>query len=310
MSENDGHFLKRFYIYQKERFPFLSHGILIAVFTFSAISYSRICRGLDSFIDPVDYIIGVLITLTFFLLIRLFDEFKDEEEDAQFRTYLPVPRGLISLRELFWVAIVVVLFQLAILLTFFPSMLYLYMICMAYLFLMRVEFFIPTWLKKHQIAYITSHMVIIPLVDIFASGLDWLLDGSRPHYGLLYFFAVSFMNGIVLEFGRKIRTPDSEEEGVLSYTRLYGTKGSVIAWMGILLVTLTAALLASIYANHGSGSIVVLIVCFIVCSIPAALFLIKPTVKKSKWIEHASGIWTIGMYLILGGIPMLKSLIG
>ncbi len=51
-------------------------------------------------------------------------------------------------------------------------------------------------------------MFIIPLIDIYASGLDWFLAGVPPPRGLLFFFAVSYMNGIVLEIGRnKPRSP-------------------------------------------------------------------------------------------------------
>jgi hypothetical protein len=105
-------------------------------------------------------------------------------------------------------------------------MIVLYAVVMGYLLLMRVEFFVPHWLKRHQLMYVVSHMIIIPLIDVYASGLDWFLGGFKAPVGLLFFFAVSFMNGIVLEFGRKIKPPDSEEEGVLSYTKYFGTKKS------------------------------------------------------------------------------------
>ena len=37
------------------------------------------------------------------LQLRLADEFKDFEEDSRYRPYRPVPRGLVSLRDLAWV---------------------------------------------------------------------------------------------------------------------------------------------------------------------------------------------------------------
>ena len=40
-------------------------------------------------------------------------------------------------------------------------------------------------------------------------------------------------------------------------------------------------------------------------SFPAFLFLKKPTPKLAKGIELTSALWTILMYLTLGGIPML-----
>lgn len=200
-------FLSRFWTYQSERFPFLAHGPLIAVFSFSAIAYSRLCRGATGFIDWKIYLAGVFCTVTLFLLVRIFDEHKDAEDDALYRPELPVPRGLISLSELRRVGHVVFVLQLLVITTFFPKMFWFFGIVLAYLCLMGVEFFVPDWLRRHQFWYVTSHMFIIPLVDVFASGLDWYLGGFAPPAGLLFFFLVSYLNGIVLEIGRKIRPP-------------------------------------------------------------------------------------------------------
>ncbi len=308
-SINGSSFLKRFYIYQKERFPLLAHGILIAVFTFSAIAYSRICRGMDGFIPIRTYVIGIFATITLFFLVRVFDEFKDKEEDAKYRKYLPVPRGLISLKELKIIGIIVVIIQLIVIAWFQPSMLSLYFLVLGYMCLMGVEFFVPKWLKKHQIIYITSHMFIIPLVDIYASGLDWLLGGATAPIGLAFFFAVSYMNGIVLEFGRKIRTPENEEEGVVSYTNYFGTQRGVVYWILILGSTLLLAFAASWYAGYGISVFLSLTALFLICALPGFLFLKNHTQKLSKLIEHASGVWTIGMYLSLGGLPMAIDLL-
>ena len=98
--QNTDPFYKRIFQYQKERFPVLGHGVLISAFTFSAVSYSRICRGAEGFIPIKDFLIGIWATITLFMLVRIFDEFKDKEDDAKYRSYLPVPRGLVSLKEL------------------------------------------------------------------------------------------------------------------------------------------------------------------------------------------------------------------
>lgn len=307
-DESQYPFYRRFLIYQKERFPFLGHGLIISVFTFSAVSYSIICRGRESFIDLKDFVIGIFATITLFFLVRVFDEFKDKEDDAKYRQYLPVPRGLITLKELRTVGWIVALIQIAVIGIFQPKMLMLYLIVLAYLLLMGVEFFVPKWLKQRQILYITSHMFIIPLIDIYSSGLDWLLDGSTPHLGLLWFFAVSYMNGLVLEFGRKIRTPESEEEGVVSYTGMYGTRGGVLIWITSLFITLCLAIGVAHYANFGWSAWIILLAIFFICALSGALFIFNATVKKSKMIEYASILWTALMYLSLGGIPMLNEL--
>lgn len=308
-EENNAAFGKRFYLYQKERFPVLAHGLLIAAFSFSAISYSRICRGEQGFVNWPVYFVGILTTITLFLLVRIFDEFKDAEDDAMYRKHLPIPRGLIRFEELKKIAIAIFILQISINLFFFPIMLSMYAVIIIYLLLMTKEFFIAEWLKKHQFWYVTSHMFIIPLIDMYASGLDWLLAGVGAPKGLLFFFAVSYMNGIVLEIGRKIKSPEKEATGVLTYSSMLGSNKAVWLWLAMLFVTLCLSILAAQYAGYGSTALFILGCMFILCSLPAILFVIKKTEKTAKAIELSSAVWTIAMYLSLGGIPMLQKLI-
>lgn len=308
-NENGSSFLNRFYIYQKERFPFLAHGLLVASFSFSAISYSRICRGAAGFVSAKTFLTGIFITISLFLLVRIFDEFKDAEDDAKYRGELAVPRGLISLRELALIGTAIVILQITVNLFFFRQMLIIYFIVIAYLLLMGKEFFVPAWLKKHQFWYVTSHMFIIPLIDMYASGLDWNVAGVHPPKGLLFFFAVSYMNGIVLEIGRKIRIPEKESEGVLTYSFLLGANKAVILWIFILLVTLMLSIAASVFAGYGTVAFIVLGSVFLLCLLPAFFFLKKKSQKISKSIEYASALWTIAMYLTLGGGPMISKLL-
>jgi len=300
-------FIRRFYIYQKERFPFLAHGILISIFTFSAISYSRICRGAENFIDLDIYLLTAFSTVTLFFLLRLSDEFKDREYDAQHRPHLAVPRGVISFSELRIIGAVTFAIQLIVNILYLPQMLGLYAGVIVFLILMFKEFFVGEWLNKHIILYVVSHMFIIPLIDIFASGADWLLAGADAPMGLLFFFVVSFMNGIVLEFGRKIKATENEEHN--TYTTRYGVQKATWIFIISLFITLIFSILAAWFAGYGITGALVLVVVFVVCAIPAFMFLKNQTVKISKTIELASGLWTAAMYLTLGGLPMIYTLI-
>ena len=154
-----------------------------------------------------------------------------------------------------------------------------------------------------------KHRNVITLVDVYARGLDWILEDVSPTKGLLFFFAVSYMNGIVLELGRKIKTPEKESEGVLTYTSMLGPKKAIYLWLAVLFVTLVLSILASQYAGYGEMALVILGSIFILCSLPAFSFLKKPNDKAAKWMEISSGIWTISMYLTLGGVPMLQTLL-
>jgi len=301
-------FITRFYVYQQERFPFLAHGILIATFSFSAISYSRICRGAAGFIDMKNYLATVFITFSLFLLVRIFDEFKDAKDDAMYRSELPVPRGLVNLSELAVVGAFVVVFQIGVHIVFFPAMFGFYALVLGYLLLMGKEFFIAEWLKRHQFWYVVSHMLIIPLIDVYASGVDWFLANAAAPKGLLLFFIVSFMNGVVLEIGRKIRTPEQEKKGVVTYSALLGAEKATWLWLAMLVFTFIWSILASFFAGYGQVAFIVLAVVLVICALPALFFLRKKEAKSAKMIEYASALWTVAMYFTLGAAPMLLHL--
>lgn len=298
-------FARRFVEYQRERFPFLQHGPLIVVFAFSAASYSRICRGVPGFIPIADFIPGALTALYFFLLLRLYDEHKDFEEDSRWRPYRAVPRGLVSLRELRNLGFILTGIVVAVNALLMPRLLPAVAAVLIYTALMGREFFVRDWLKRHPIVYMLSHMLVLPVIDFYTSGLDWINAGSNLPEGLEFFLGVTFLNGVVIEFGRKIRAPQDEEEGVETYSALYGSRRAALIWAGVLVLTCGAAFAAAIRAGEGLPVLVALATILVACALPALLFARAPSTKLSGWIEKASGVWTIGMYLTLGGAPML-----
>src|SRR6266576_2963318 len=88
----------RWWVYQRERFPVVAHGVLIAAFSSSAVSYSALLRGQRPRMASIG--VAFVTCFLFFLQLRIADEFKDFEEDCRWRPYRPVPRGLIRLEEL------------------------------------------------------------------------------------------------------------------------------------------------------------------------------------------------------------------
>lgn len=309
LAQNKLPIWKRLWIYQAERFPLFGHGLMIMAFTFSAVSYSRIGREAEGFISLKDFMIGAFISMSLFLLLRISDEFKDKEDDEKYRSYLPVPRGLVSLKELKVIAVLTIALQFGVLLAYQVEMLPLYLLVLLYLGLMRVEFFVPEWLKQRQLLYVTSHMFIIPLIDIYASGLDWKLGAFDAHLGLAWFFALSYSNGLVLELGRKLRSKEQEEEGVVSYTGLLGRDRAVRIWMLLLFVTMMLTLAAANYAQLDTWLMAVFVLFFIVAMVPALSFLKTKEAKWTKRIEYSSVLWTILMYAGIGALPMIQQLL-
>lgn len=299
--------ITRLYQYQKERFPIAVHGLLITAFSFSAIGYSRQLRGAEGFIPLWAFLLCVYSNLSLFFLLRVADEHKDKEDDARFRSYLPVPRGLISLRELRILGYSLLAVAILLNAIYVPALLPLYLIALGYLLLMRYEFFVAAWLRKNLTPYMLSHMLIIPLADIYASSYDWRLSVLDPGAGLLLFFGVSYCNGIVLEIARKLRAPEAEEAGVDSYTKLWGFRGALFVWLAVLTINCALAI-AALMAAGKNGAVAVLAGFYVLALIPWIRFLQKPSPKRSKLVEAVSLIWALAMYLTIGGVPQLLNL--
>jgi 4-hydroxybenzoate polyprenyltransferase len=297
--------MKRWWVYQRERFPVFAHGLLIAAFSLSAVSFSMLLR--NEIVLPA-FNVGIVAFVTcfiFFLLLRIADEFKDFEDDSKYRPYRPVPRGLVTLRELAWVAAGVVGIQFIVNFWLDTGLLIPLAMTWLYLVLMSFEFFVPVWLKRHPITYMWSHMLIMPLIDFFATACDWIVAGlSLPPDGLYWFLIVSFFNGMVIEIGRKIRAPQDEENGVETYSALWGPKRAIVAWMLVLLLTAGSAYAAARWIGFAMQAGIILIVLLAICGVLAYRFLQVQQTKRAKLIETISGIWTILMYLSLGVIPL------
>ncbi|MCK4608175.1 MAG: hypothetical protein KAT71_01725, partial [Gammaproteobacteria bacterium] len=150
-------YISRLWQYQKERFPLAQHGPLIAIFAFSSASYSRMCRGDSGFISIWYFVIGALTAMLLFALLRISDEYKDFDDDSKYRPYRAVPRGLVSLTELGWLGVGILIFLIAINAIVMPRMLIPFFIVIIFMSLMGKEFFISRWLKRHPLTYMASH---------------------------------------------------------------------------------------------------------------------------------------------------------
>jgi len=297
--------MNRWIVYQRERFPLAGHGPLVAAFSTSAVCYSALARS-----SPAPALSSLLVafvtSLLFFLQLRIADEFKDFEDDSRHRPYRPVPRGLVTLRELAWIGAAAALVQLALALALDPSIVWMLVMAWVYLALMTKEFFAARWLKSHPVIYMTSHMVILPIVDLYATATDWWVAGLRtPPTSLFWFLVVSYLNGLVVEIGRKTRVPADEEPGVETYSALWGTRGAARAWTFAVLLTAAAAYRAAAGIGTERWMLVLLVVLVALCGAAAWRVTHSTAQGSGRSIELMSGVWTVLMYLGLGAAPLV-----
>lgn len=294
----------RWWIYQQERFPVLANGVLIAVFSFSAVAYSAL--GRSEFPSLRAILVAFGTTFLFFLQLRIADEFKDYEEDCRFRSYRPVPRGLVTLRELLILGIVSGAVQLGLSLWLGGLGLLIFLgVAWLYLGLMSQEFFVRHWLKEHPLIYMWSHMVIMPLIYLYATACDWLVASAGPPQALYWFLLVSFFNGMVIEIGRKIRAPKDEEEGVETYSYLWGRRNAIFAWLIVCTQTAICAAMAAKYIDFFIPVAVTGILMLTGSGAIATRFGQHPVSKGGKKLELMSGLWTLSIYGSLSIVPLL-----
>jgi 4-hydroxybenzoate polyprenyltransferase len=298
----------RWWIYQRERFPVVGHGLLIAAFSTCAVSFSHLLRGSQSIPSVASLLTAFATSFLLFLQLRIADEFKDFDEDSRYRPYRPVPRGLVQLRELAAIGIGGAVVQLGLAYWLAPRLALLLLATWGYLALMTREFFVRDWIRERPITYLWTHMLIIPLTDFYATACDWQGARVAPPPGLFWFIAVSFFNGVTLELGRKIRAPGDEEPGVRTYSHLWGRQTAAIAWLAALLITAACAFAASVRIGFVRPVISTLALLFVVALVLAGQFLAKPVTSRAKLLEHFSGLWTLVLYLSLGLIPLLWQL--
>ncbi len=281
---------------------------MIAAFGFSSVSLSSFWRGHVALPGPLPILVASAVSLLFFMQLRIADEFKDDRDDSQYRPYRPVPRGLVTLRELRNIGIAGGLLQLGLSVLLDPLLVFMLVPVWLYMGLMGREFFLREWWKAHPFVYLWSHMAILPLIQLYASACDWLVTRSVPPRGLIWLLLAGFFTGIAMEIGRKVRAPEDEERGVDTYTSLWGRETSVLAWLGASAI----AAIATLVAAGRSGAVVPLLGPLAVLlgteGVIAWRFLRHPVTGRARLFEPVSGLSTLMVYLGLGAIPLLQRL--
>ena len=300
----------RLWIYQRERFPLLRHGLLIVVFGGAAVIYAaRLAAGQPR---PAPLLAAWLSSFCSFLLLRVADECKDHDDDRRHRPYLPVPRGLVSLAELRRLAGVAVGLQLLVALAWpgvWPAQLLLW----GYLALMTCEFGCRRWLRAHPLVYVLSHMPIVPLIALHAMAFVGP-PTARGGAGLLLFLLACFSNGIVLELARKYRWPGTEEPGVATYSDLLGRPLAVGLWLLGLLIS--AALVLAAAGSIGTAALVLPLLAVALLLVlglawrqlaaPQASGGLPASPPRSGPLETPAAVWILASYLLLGWLPLLQ----
>ena len=323
--------IKNFKIYLNERFPLGKNSFFVLIFTLSGYIYtgllynSKIIEPIlskevnrvpllwDKEIDKVPMIWYKLLPLfiiifMFFFQLRITDEFKDYEEDLKYRPYRPVQRGVISLKALGKIGIATIIIQIILAHVINPKLIYFMLLVWIYMFLMTKEFFIKNWLTERILIYAFSHVVIMIFITlVIVKGTGYILQNhfletlylSLKKYeknifiGLIPLFALNYLNGIVLEIGRKTRRANEEEYGVQTYSKLWGRKKAVFILCILYAIEYILVLLglSNMYKEFFMTGTLILTITLVISIYFMIKFLKKDLTGKIP--ENISGIWIL-----------------
>ena len=319
-------YIKNFKIYLNERFPLGKNSFFVLIFTLSGYIYTSLLynskimylftNGVKIGIFQYKIIALFIIIFMFFLQLRITDEFKDYEEDLKYRAYRPVQRGIISLKTLGKIGIATVIIQIMLAHVIDPEIIYFMIFVWIYMFLMAKEFFIKKWLTKRILIYALSHVVIMVFITlVIVEATQYIVPKNifdvfilqryrhNIYFALIPLFALNYLNGIVLEIGRKTRRADEEEHGVQTYSKLWGRKKAVVVLSLLFVIEYFLVILglAHTYKEYFLFGGLTLLVILIV----SIYFMVKFLKKNlsGKIVETVSGLWIIFSSMSLGLLP-------
>ena len=296
--------LARLWTYQAERFPLARTAALVAVFSGASVSASAHFAGRALPGWPI-YALAFFVTLIFFFQLRVLDEIKDADDDARYRPERPIPRGLVSLRLIVGLGLATVPLALAETLIVVPSVVPLLLLAWGWMALMMREFFVPDWLKARPVAYMISHMAIMPLIDLFVTGVEWRPHGAPPS-GLGLFLALSFANGCILEIGRKLWAPEAERDGVETYSGVWGPKRAANVWLGCLATAFTLLVTVGFATGAPFTTAVLGVAALAFAGRGALAYRAAPTPKTQAGADSAAGAWVFACYVAAGFAPTIE----
>lgn len=157
--------MDRWIIYLKERFPLPTYVLLSLGFS---ISGAYLTQSHWQFKNLIASFIGLML---FFFELRLMDELKDYAKDQVAHPTRPLPRQLISVKEvrhcIHLIILSMLIYGLIIYILLNPYAGILYSLISIYLWLMYREFYLGTWLSSRPFSYGLTHQIIIIPICLF-----------------------------------------------------------------------------------------------------------------------------------------------
>lgn len=243
-----------------ERFPLRSHGVLTVALVLCGQAGATLASDQPNVSGWIVARASVAAGLVF-LQLRALDDVLDAPADRRARPDRPLPRGLVTERELLGLALVCGLVGGAVAVTLGPSALACYCLAAAQVWLLSIRTRRRATGSGRLPASALSHSLIVPTVLALAWAASAPLAWSAQLVGTLL---LAWGVGLALEVGRKIVMPDEERTGIETYSGELGrTRALALVALFLAAASAGAGLLA---VTSGAPPFVALLPCGLVAA--------------------------------------------
>ena len=167
----------------------------------------------------------LLLLLSFFFRLRLFDEIKDYKTDLKINPTRPLPRGVLSVKEVKIALAILIVFELLLSYALGLRVLEVHGVAIVYSLLMFKEFFIGDILRPHLTTYAVTHTFVSGLVGL--SAMVAMLGDREIYPQAIWFLLMNWMFFNLFEFARKTFAVSEERQNVDSYSKIFGLRGAL-----------------------------------------------------------------------------------
>ena len=231
----------------RERFPLEVHGASILIFFLTNSAVAQVTTNRED--APIAFglrsLVAAVVLSLMFLRLRLFDEVKDYEHDRVHNPRRPLPRGLLTPREVnLWAAATAVV-EGALSAALGPAAVGAFLLVLAFTLLMRFEFFCRDLIRSRLLTYALIHTPSGGLIGLFVFCAVTGVPLWQAPRAMLYYVLAGWSLLMVFELARKTYDP-ATEPGPDTYSSVFGARGAALlnaalVMLSTLLIWATAA---------------------------------------------------------------------
>lgn len=202
--------LKKCHIYFKERFPIRVYFIFILCLYYSSYLFGfklKTKSSLPAF--NLKSFVGFLVVFLIFMQLRIFDDYKDYDQDKLKYPERRLSKGDLNLTDLKNISWLMILLQIILNLYIGLTSTILWLLIFFWSILMLKEFFMPKFLNNHRVIYVISHQLILPLICIYSMNIaTYIFDIENLDCVYLTIFIITITTlTLIFHLAKKLQLP-------------------------------------------------------------------------------------------------------